>query len=211
MYLINYMPPQVDREFLQLLAQCRTESIGHHRHWGFIHGDIKAVMGKRAIVGTAATVLCPGHDHHACWGGGTTLAAQVTGAVGVVIDGRATGTSKFREYGLPAWIRGYSPVGGHPYAMGGAVNIPVSIGGDAVLPRYAVLADGSGVLALPPEDVRYLAEMAIKNQEGQADGLEKMRQGLKPGDRLGITEMILTGAARAKAARKGWAGRGRLR
>ena len=80
-----------------------------------------------------------------------------------------------------------------------------------MLPRYTVLADGSGVLALRPEDVRYLAEMAIKNQDGQADGLEKMRQGLKPGDRLGITEMILTGAARAKAAGKGWAGRGRLR
>ena len=119
MYLINYMPPQVDREFLELLAQCRTETIGHHRHWGFVHGDIKAVMGERAIIGTAVTVLCPGHDHHACWGGGTTLAAQVTGAVGVVIDGRATGTSEFREYDLPAWIREYSPVGGLPYSIGG--------------------------------------------------------------------------------------------
>ena len=226
MYLINDMPPQVDQDLLDLLAQCRTETIGHHRHWGFVHGDIKAVMGERAIVGTAVTVLCPGHDmgmvphaigsirpgdvlfidrlgddHHACWGGGTTLAAQVAGAAGVVIDGRATGTSKFREYDLPAWIRGYSPVGGHPYAMGGAFNISVSVGGTAVPPGCAVLADESGILALPLEDVRYLAEMASKKQEGQAEGLEKMRQGLKPGDRLGITEKILAGAAQAKAAR----------
>ncbi|MDP6786687.1 MAG: RraA family protein [Rhodospirillales bacterium] len=227
MYLINDMPPQVDPGLLGLLAQCRTETIGHHRHWGFVHGDIKAVMAERTIVGTAVTVVCPGHDmgmvphaigsvrpgdvlfidrlgddHNACWGGGTTLAAQIAGAVGVVIDGRATGTSKFREYDLPAWIRGYSPVGGHPYAMGGAINIPVSVGGAVVLPGYAVLGDESGVLALPPEDVRYLAEMAIKKQDGQAEGLDKMRAGLKPGDRLGITEQILAGAAQARAARR---------
>ena len=43
MYLINDMPPQVDRGLLDLLAQCRTETIGHHRHWGFVHGDIKSL------------------------------------------------------------------------------------------------------------------------------------------------------------------------
>ena len=220
MYEIREMPPQVDPDLLGLLAQCRTETIGHHRHWGFVHGSIKAVMPERRVVGTAVTVACPGHDsgmvphligmvrpgdficidrlgdnHNSCWGGGTTLAAQLAGAVGVVIDGPSTGSSKFREYDLPGWIRGYSPITCHPYANGGAINIPVSVGGAAILPGYAILADESGVIAIPPEDVRYLAEMAIERQDGYPAIHERLRAGDKMGALGGISERIDAGFA----------------
>ncbi|MET0744617.1 MAG: RraA family protein [Microvirga sp.] len=231
MYEINDMPEPVDPELLDLLAQCRTESIGHHRHWGFAHGAIKAVMPERRVVGTAVTVAVPGHDsgmvshlfgmlrpgdficidrlgddHNACWGGGTTLAAKVGGAAGVVIDGPSTGSSKWREYDLPGWIRGYSPITCHPYGIGGAINVPVSIGGAAVLPGYAVLADESGVLFLPPDDVRYLAEMALERQARQPSGLDRIRAGEKQGDMVGITDKIANAVAEERA-RKARAGR----
>src|SRR5258708_18324834 len=103
-----------------------------------------------------------GHKHNSGWGGGTTLAAKVAGAEGVVIDGPSTGSSKFREFDLPAWIRGYSPITCHPYGNGGAINVPVCIGGAGVLPGYAVLADASGVVFLPPPHVRYLVERAVQ-------------------------------------------------
>lgn len=218
MYEINDMPPQVDHELLDLLVQCRTESIGHHRHWGFAHGSIKAVVPDQRVVGTAVTVAAPGHDsgmvshalgmlrpgdflvidrlgdnHNSCWGGGTTLAAKVAGAVGAVIDGPSTGSSKWQEYGLPGWIRGYSPITCHPYGMGGAINIPICIGGAAVLPGYAVLADESGVLFLPPDDVRAMATMALERQAAQPAGLERVRAGEKQGDMVGITDKILKG------------------
>ncbi len=47
------------------------------------------------------------------------------------------------------------------YGIGGAINIPVSIGGAVILPGYAVLADESDVLALPPNNIRYLVNMAL--------------------------------------------------
>ncbi len=227
MYEINEMPPQVEPELLELLAQCRAETIGHHRHWGFVHGSIKAVMPERRVVGTAVTVACPGHDsgmipyiigmlrpgdflcvdrlgdnHNACWGGGTTLAAQIAGAVGVVIDGPSTGSSKFREYNLPGWIRGYTPITCHLYANGGAINIPASVGGAVVLPGYAVLADESGVMVLPPDDVRYLTKMAIGRQVRQPEALDEMRGGVKPADRLGITDKIRAGAESERKAKQ---------
>ena len=62
MYEINDMPPQVDAELLALLVQCRTETIGHHRHWGFAHGSIRATDPQKRVVGTAVTVAVPGHD-----------------------------------------------------------------------------------------------------------------------------------------------------
>jgi len=218
MYEIHAMPPQVDAALLGLLAQCRTESIGHHRHWGFIHGAIHAVMPERRVVGTAVTVAVPGHDsgmvthllgsirpgdficidrlgdnHNSCWGGGTTLAARVAGAVGVVIDGPATGSSRFRDYDLPAWTRGTSPITCHPYGMGGAINIPVNVGGAVVLPGYAVLADESGVMVLPPEDVAYLARMALDRQAKSLVNLDRIRAGENQGERLGLSERIRAG------------------
>ena len=218
MYEINDMPPQVDPELLALLVQCRTETIGHHRHWGFAHGSLRATDPGKRVVGTAVTVALPGHDsgmlshalgllrpgdflcidrlgdrHNACWGGGTTLAAQVAGAAGAVIDGPSTGSSKWQEYGLPGWITGYSPITCHPYGMGGAINIPVCIGGAAVLPGYAVLADESGVLFLPPGDVRAMTAMALGRQAAQPAALERVRAGEKQGDMVGITAKILEG------------------
>ena len=227
MYEINEMPPQVAPELLELLSRCRTESIGHHREWGCVHGSIKPVMPERRVVGTAITVACPGADsgivsyslnllrpgdflvidrlgdnHNSCWGGGTTLAAKLTGAVGVVIDGPSTGASRFREFDFPGWLRGYSPITCHPYGMGGAINVPVCIGGAAVLPGYAILADESGVIALPPEDVRYLTEMALERQARQPAGFERLRQGEKQADRIGLTEKIGKAEATERAARE---------
>ena len=62
MYEINDMPPQVDQELLDLLLQIRTESIGHYREWGNVHGGIAPVMPERKVAGTAVTVACPGND-----------------------------------------------------------------------------------------------------------------------------------------------------
>jgi 4-hydroxy-4-methyl-2-oxoglutarate aldolase len=226
MFEINDNAPQVDPALLDLLKECRTETIGHHRHWGFVHGSIKAVMPERRIVGTALTVAAPGHDsgivsyalsmlrsgdvlcidrlgdnHNSCWGGGTTLAAKVAGAAAVIIDGPSTGSSKFREYDLPAWIRGYTPITCHHYGNGGGINIPVSIGGAAVLPGYAVLADESGVLFLPPRDVRYLAKMAIERQNSYGPMLERVRAGEKQADIAGVAPRILAGVAAENARR----------
>ena len=223
---VNDMPRQVDSGLLDLLRQCRTETIGHHREWGCVHGAIKAVMPERRVTGTAVTVACPGgdsgiasyainllrpgdflvidrlgDDHNACWGAGSTLAAKQTGAVGVVIDGPSTGSSRFREFDFPAWLRGYSPITCHPYGLGGAINVPVCVGGAAILPGYAILADESGVIALPPEDVRYLAEMALARQAKQPENWERQSQGEKQADRIGITDKIRKAAEAERAAR----------
>ncbi len=220
MYMLKDMPPQVDAELLDLLAQCRTETIGHHRHWGFVRGNIRSVEPGRRVVGTAVTVALPGHDsgvlshalsllregdflcidrlgdtHNACWGGGTTLAAKLAGAVGVVIDGPSTGSSRFTEFGLPAWTSGVSPVTCQMYGNGGAINIPISVGGAAILPGYAILADDSGVVALPPDEVRALAEMAIGRQANYPNTYKRLEAGEKQADIIGMTRKVLDGFA----------------
>jgi 4-hydroxy-4-methyl-2-oxoglutarate aldolase len=191
MFEVNEMPPQVDMELLDLLLRCRTESIGHYREWGNVHGSIAAVMPERRVAGTAVTLAVPGNDsgmvpyaismlrpgdflvidrlgdnHNSCWGGGTTLSAKLAGAVGVVIDGPSTGSSKFREFDLPAWIRGYSPITCHPFGVG-----------------------------------RYLAEGAIKRQEGYPAMHARLRAGEKIADISGLAPKIAKAAAAEDEAR----------
>jgi regulator of RNase E activity RraA len=227
MYAVKEMPAQVAPEHLALLAECRSESIGHYRHWGFVHGNIKAVLPGRRVVGTAVTVALPGHDsamlsyalnlvrpgdilcvdrlgdnHNACWGGGTTLAAQLAGLAAVVIDGPSTGSSRFVEFDFPAWTSGKSPVTCQMYANGGAINVPICIGGAAILPGYAILADDSGVLALPPEDVEYLARMAIDRQEQYPAAHERLRAGEKQADMIGVTQKVAAGLKREEEKRR---------
>ena len=227
MLCVRDMPPPVDPAALELLARCRTESIGHHRHWGFVHGSVAAVVPGRKIVGTAVTLAVPGHDsaivsyalnflrpgdflcidrlgdrHNACWGAGTTLAAKLAGAVGVAIDGPATGSARFADFDLPAWTRGVSPVTCQMYGNGGAMNIPIALGGATILPGYAILADESGVVALPPDEVRYMANMAIDRQDGYPAAYEKLRAGDKQADMLGMTEKIEAGLAREQELRQ---------
>ena len=63
------------------------------------------------------------------------------------------------------------------------------------------LADESGVIALPPGDVRYLAEMALGRQAKQPDGFERLRNGERQSDRVGITSKIKEAADAENAAR----------
>jgi regulator of RNase E activity RraA len=231
MQQINPMPAQIDPKIVEMLLKCRTETIGHHRHWGMVHGSIRQIVPGSRVAGTAVTVAAPGHDssmvpyaigmlrpgdvlvidrlgdnHNACWGGGTTLAAKTFGAAAVVIDGPSTGSSKFEEYGLPAWIRGYSPVTAHQYGNGGAINIPVSVGGAVVLPGDAILADECGVIVLRADEAEYLARMALDRQSKGAETLALIRSGIKPADRLGISEKIEKGVAAEAELRRKYSG-----
>jgi hypothetical protein len=71
-----------------------------------------------------------------------------------------------------------------------------------VLPGYAVLADESGVLVLSPDDVRYLAEMAIGRQNNYPASHARMRAGeVEPAKRLGIRDKIAEGATAERAAK----------
>ena len=88
------------------------------------------------------------------------------------------------------WSRGASPVTTRLYNSGGGFNVPVSIGGAAVLPGYAVLADDSGVLFIAPEDLdEVLAEGETKTERGRVNEA-KITGGTHLGQMSGATKMV---------------------
>jgi 4-hydroxy-4-methyl-2-oxoglutarate aldolase len=112
--------------------------------------------------------------------------------VGAAIDGPCTDLEEIEKSDFPMWCKGLSPITTRLYDLGGAINVPVSCGNTVVMPGDAVLADESGVLVLPRDEVRAEAEKAIQIQLRGKDRESQVRDGLsRLGDLSGATEKIL--------------------
>lgn len=214
-YKINPMPAPIPTEKLDRLAKLETATIGHFYHFGFADPGISPVLRGKTVAATVATLAIPGLDstllHHclsqvgpgyflavdrlgdrkyACWGGGVTRMAAMMKLDGGCVDGPHTDTLEIEEQEFPMWSRGASPVTTRLYNSGGGFNVPVSIGGAAVLPGYAVLADDCGVLFIAPED---LDEVLALGEEKTAKGAvneQKVTEGTHLGALSGATAMV---------------------
>lgn len=215
MFKLNPPPPPVAAELLALLARAEPATIGHFRHDGFMDPEVRALLPGHAIAGTAVTLRFAGMDstivhyalsqirpgdivvmdrmgdrRHAACGGGVAFAAREAGAIGIIIDGPATDIQELREYGLPVWARGLSPVTGKRLFTHGDFCVPVSCGGVTVFPGDAILADENGVLVLPPADIEAAANRAIGMQQAEKKALARVAAGEKLADINGTMQRI---------------------
>jgi regulator of RNase E activity RraA len=214
-YKTKPMPPKIDQAKLDRLAKLETATIGHFYHFGFAAPAIQPVLRGKVVTGTVVTLAIPGLDstllHHslsqvgpgyfmavdrlgdtkyACWGGGVTRMAAMMGLEGGCVDGPHTDTLEIEEQDFAIWSRGPSPVTTRLYNSGGGFNVPISIGGAAVLPGYAVLADDSGVLFIDPDDLDdVLAEGETKTERGRISEA-KVTGGEHLGVLSGATKMV---------------------
>lgn len=214
-YKLNPMPERIPQDKLDRLAKLETATIGHFYHFGFAAPAIQPVLPGKVVAATVATVALPGLDstllHHclaetgpgyfmavdrlgdtkyACWGGGVTRMASLMGLAGACVDGPHTDTAEVAEQSFAMWSRGPSPVTTRLYDTGGGFNTPVCIGGAAVLPGYAVLADESGVLFIAPEDLDAVIALGEDKTEKGRAGEAKITEGHHLGDLSGASAMV---------------------
>ena len=171
-------PPRADLAQADKLAEYGTatvhEAIGRR---GYLGPGIRPVQQDARIAGTALTVLCwPGDNlmlHVAveqakpgdivvvtttspCSDGlfgeliATSLAAH--GVRGLIMGAGLRDTAELRAMGFPAWTANVSAQGTVKETPG-AVNVPVSIGGQVIRPGDAIVADDDGVCCVPRLDV----------------------------------------------------------
>jgi regulator of RNase E activity RraA len=217
------MPPPVDAAALAGLAQVETATVGHWRHLGFMHRGIQPLVRGWRVVGTAVTIAIPGpdstllhhalgllrpgdvlvvdrlgDDRHACWGGAVTIGAKAAGAAAGIVDGPCTDLAEIEQSRFPMWARGISPVTTRLYDLGGYLNVPVSCGGAVVQPGDAILADDSGVLVLPPDEVNAVVAEALARQVRGAERERAVGGGAKLGDLSGASENVRARVQRAR-------------
>lgn len=215
MFVVNPMPAQIAAAVIARLEQVETATIGHFLHSGFMDRELRAVLAHKRVAGTAVTVRLPhadstilhhltrlvrpgdfvvvdrcGDDRHACWGGVVTHAMKLGAIAGAVIDGPATDFAEIRRVDLPLWCRGPASITTKILGLEGAINVPVSVGGQCVNPGDAVLADESGVLVLDPARAGWAADKAIAMQQNELVLLQRLRNGEKLPDISGASQMI---------------------
>lgn len=215
MFIVNPMPKQIDADLVALLERVETATIGHFMHSGFVDREIRAVLPNKRVAGTAVTLRIPHADStllhyltaharpgdivmidrchdlkHACWGGVITHCMKNAGVKAGVIDGPATDFGEIQKVEMPIWCRGPSPITTKILGLEGALNVPVSVGGQTVHPGDAVLCDESGVIVLRPDEARAAAERAIGMQENELVLLERLRKGEKLPDISGANKMV---------------------
>lgn len=215
LYQVHSPAEPLSPVLIDLMSRTETATIGHILHDGFCDPALAPVVSGKRIAGTAFTVRIPGmdsatlhyalsmvrpgdvlvidragDDSHACWGGVVALAAKLAGVAAAVIDGRATDFTEIRGYDMPVWCRGTSSKTTKFVGLGGAINIPVSIGGVAVMPGDGILCDENGVVVLKPGQIEPICTRAIAMQENEASVIARLRNGERLCDISGATTMV---------------------
>lgn len=215
-YIINEMSNQADQKLVEKCSRTETATIGHIRNMGFADRRIQNILGDNlTISGTAVTLAIPGQDStllhhiiqflrpgdilcidrlgddkHACLGGGVAAAIVASGCNGVVLDGPCTDIPEIREYNLPVWCKGTSPITTRIYDNGGSFNVPISVGGAVVNPGDIVIADFSGVLIMDTQSAEKDVDWALAKMSTEFDGHKKMLAGEKLGVLSGASKKV---------------------
>jgi 4-hydroxy-4-methyl-2-oxoglutarate aldolase len=215
MFTLKPLPPRLDPMLVEKLMRAEPATIGHFRNWGFMDPAIRAMLPNVRIAGPAVTVRAPGIDgtvvgyalgqvrpgdvlvidrcgdhRHAAFGGLVAYACKTAKLAGVIIDGVATDIGEVRQYNVPLWCRGLSPVTTKRIGLGGEFCVPITCGGANVNPGDVIIADECGVVVLDPADAEAAAERAIAMQEGEIKSRARLDAGEKLPDISGATKML---------------------
>jgi len=196
-------PPAAD--LLDRARRIAPATIGHLREIGFVDTGIVPLVTPVSVVGPALTVrmVAPdggavhmaidaalagdvlvidtgGDRAHACWGDGTTLAAQTRGIAAVIIDGVATDVQDIRRTRFPVFCRGLSVLTVKAAYTNGEVNGVIGCGGATVSPGDLVMADDNGIVIVSPDEMEPLLAAAEKFEEHEA----RIRARLAAGESL---------------------------
>lgn len=127
--------------------------------------------------GTVIVVEHPG-GAAAGWGGLLSLAAQVRGIEGVVVDGPARDIDEAAALGFPVFARSATPVTARGRLVEIGWNVPVTIGGTAVAPGDLVLGDRSGMVFVPAGRAAEVIDAAVALAAREAALASAIRRGL---------------------------------
>lgn len=123
-------------------------------------------------------VIDNGGQQVSTWGGVASLAAQMRGAAGLVIDGGMRDLDEVREQGFPAFSRWVVPTSGKSRVKILSMNTVVKIDGIRVRPGDIIVGDGTGIVCVPIEAAEEVLKTARRLDEQDKQAVEEIRRGL---------------------------------
>lgn len=121
----------------------------------------------------------------ACWGGNLSLAAQLRGVAGVVIDGPARDIDEARGYVFTVFARGATSRTARGRIVETGTNVPIIVGDVHVAPGDYVVADGSAVVFVKAGDIERVLETAEVIADRERQMAADLQGGLAPSQVMG--------------------------
>lgn len=129
-------------------------------------------------------VIDGGGCRYSTWGGMASFAAKSKGVAGLVVDGAVRDLEEMVEFGFDVFSRHMVPTTGRTRLKVEAINIPVTVGGVLVSPGDIVVADGTGVIAIPKAQADQVVGFAEKCQRDDTAAMQDMKKGLSFSDAM---------------------------
>jgi 4-hydroxy-4-methyl-2-oxoglutarate aldolase len=204
-------PPRADLSVVDKLAEHGVATVHEAMgRTGYLGPGLRPTHLGSRIGGTAVTVVCwPGDNmmiHAAveqCQPGDilvvTTTSPNTDGAFGellatslrsrgvrgLVTTGGVRDVAELHEMGFPVWSAAVSAQG-TVKATAGAVNVPVTVGGQLIRPGDAIVADDDGVVVVARQDVHRALEGSQARIDKEAAAREAFQSGELGLDRYGL-------------------------
>ncbi len=195
--------PRLDRTPMTALAEFPTPEISdllnrmyaldpeircltspEHRLWGPAC-TVRVFPGDNLMVHKSLDVAQPGDvvvidagasPMNAVLGDLISTKARHRGIAGFIVDGLVRDLPDIQALGLPVFARGTTPIG--PLHRGpGEINFPICCGGTVVNPGDVIVADATGIVAVPREIVGELLRRLQEREAKQAAYLASVRRG----------------------------------
>ncbi|GAA1893864.1 4-carboxy-4-hydroxy-2-oxoadipate aldolase/oxaloacetate decarboxylase [Actinomadura bangladeshensis] len=208
-------PPRADAAAVGSLAGYGVATVHEAMgRTGFLGPSIRPVHLGSRIAGTAVTVLSwPGDNlmiHVAveqCRPGDVLVvtttspstdgmfgelfatALQRRGVRGLVINAGVRDVAELHAMGFPVWSAAVSAQG-TVKATPGAVNVPVTIGGQLIAPGDVILADDDGVVRVERESAAEAVRAARAREEKEAATRAAFQKGELGLDRYGLRDRL---------------------
>lgn len=126
-------------------------------------GDIIAVDGEGS------------QDHSLC-GEIMMRTAIKRGIAGFLVNGCIRDVESIADMPLAVYAKGVQPKG--PYKNGpGEINVPICVGGQAILPGDILVGDADGIVVIRPADAADVYLKAAKHNAMEADKFRKIEEG----------------------------------
>jgi regulator of RNase E activity RraA len=121
----------------------------------------------------------------ACWGGNLSLAAQLRGVAGVVIDGPARDIDEARGYVFTVFARSVTSRTARGRIVETGTNVPIVVGDVQVSPGDYVVADGSAVVFVKAGDIDRVLDAAEVIADRERKMVSDLQSGLAPSQVMG--------------------------
>ena len=123
----------------------------------------------------------------AAWGGNLSLAAQLRGIAGTIVEGPARDVDEAHGYGYPVFARSRTPHTARGRIVEVGTNVPIVVGDVAVAPGDYVVADGTGVVFVRAADIEAVLSAADAVVARERAMVAALREGTPVTQVMGIT------------------------